>query len=126
MPAESVGCVTPQVSAALPKCRSRASAIRYSSLSINGAHSAVARPKRGSSPYNRNFLSLDKEEGIVRLNPRPDGLWMVTLNVSNQPAAGKNGPSGGGRRRPRRTPKGRQVDLEALEEVRAPLRDPPR
>jgi NADH:ubiquinone oxidoreductase subunit F (NADH-binding)/NADH:ubiquinone oxidoreductase subunit E len=48
---------------------------------------------------------------------------MVTLNVSNRPAAGKNGTSGGGRRRPRRTPKGRQVELEALEEVRALLVD---
>ncbi len=72
--------------------------------------------------YNRNFLSLDKEEGIVRLSPRPDGLWMVTLNVSNRPA-GKNGASGEGRRRPRRTPKGRQVDPQALEEVRALLVD---
>ena len=33
-PAESVGWVTPHCSAARPKCRSRASAIRYSSLSI--------------------------------------------------------------------------------------------
>src|SRR5216684_1838150 len=73
--------------------------------------------------HNRNFLSLDKEEGVVRLNPRPDGLWMVTLNVSNQPAPGKNGASGGGRRRPRRTPKGRQVEPQALEEVRALLVD---
>jgi formate dehydrogenase beta subunit len=48
---------------------------------------------------------------------------MVTLNVSNRPAGGKNGTSGGGRRRPRRTPKGRQVELEALEEVRALLVD---
>jgi hypothetical protein len=32
MPAEKVGCVTPQVSAARLKFRSRASAIRYSSL----------------------------------------------------------------------------------------------
>jgi NADH:ubiquinone oxidoreductase subunit F (NADH-binding)/NADH:ubiquinone oxidoreductase subunit E len=74
-------------------------------------------------PYNRNFLSLDKEEGVVRLSPRPDGLWMVTLNVSNGPAAGKNGASGGGRRRPRRTLKGRQVEPQALEEVRALLVD---
>ncbi len=74
-------------------------------------------------PYNRNFLSLDKEEGVVRLSPRPDGLWMATLNVSNRPAAGKNGASGGGRRRPRRTLKGRQVDPQALEEVRALLVD---
>src|SRR5436190_22411864 len=48
---------------------------------------------------------------------------MVTLNVSNRPAAGKNGTSGEGRRRPRRTPKGRQVDPQALEEVRALLVD---
>ncbi|MBN8921293.1 MAG: hypothetical protein J0H62_11695, partial [Rhizobiales bacterium] len=31
-----------------------------------------------------------------------------------------------GRRRPRKTPKGRQVDLQALEEVRALLGDRPR
>lgn len=48
---------------------------------------------------------------------------MATLNVSNRPAAGEKGPSGGGRRRPRRTPKGRQVDPQALEEVRALLVD---
>src|SRR6202790_2107951 len=48
---------------------------------------------------------------------------MVTLNVSNRPLTGKNGASGGARRRPRRTPKGRQVDPQALEEVRALLVD---
>src|SRR5271167_4624682 len=51
---------------------------------------------------------------------------MVTLNVSNRPAAGKNGASGGGRRRPARTPKGRQVDPQAREEVLALLTDRPR
>jgi formate dehydrogenase beta subunit len=48
---------------------------------------------------------------------------MVTLNVSNRALTGKNGASGGGHRRPRRTLKGRQVDPQALEEVRALLVD---
>ncbi len=45
------------------------------------------------------------------------------MNMQMPPAAGANGT---GRRRPPRTPKGRQVDLQALEEVRALLTDRPR
>ena len=43
MPADSVGCVTPQASAARPKCRSRASARRNSSLSINAVEISALR-----------------------------------------------------------------------------------
>jgi formate dehydrogenase len=47
------------------------------------------------------------------------------MNMQSKPPT--NGGRGtGGRRRPPRTPKGRQVDLEALEEVRALLTDRPR
>src|SRR5512144_661789 len=46
------------------------------------------------------------------------------MNIQNPPRAGTNGT--GGRRRPPRTPKGRQVDPQALEEVRALLTDRPR
>jgi formate dehydrogenase len=45
------------------------------------------------------------------------------MNIQNQPATGANGR---GRRRPPRTPKGRQVDPQALDEVRALLTDRPR
>jgi formate dehydrogenase len=45
------------------------------------------------------------------------------MNIQNQPPAGANGK---GRRRPPRTPKGRQVDPQALEEVRSLLTDRPR
>jgi formate dehydrogenase len=48
------------------------------------------------------------------------------MSVSEQPGAAAAGPAKGGRRRPPRTPKGRQVDLQALEEVRALLIDQPR
>ncbi|HET7910548.1 MAG TPA: NAD(P)H-dependent oxidoreductase subunit E, partial [Pseudolabrys sp.] len=45
------------------------------------------------------------------------------MNIQNQPATAANGK---GRRRPPRTPKGRQVDPQALEEIRALLTDRPR
>jgi NADH:ubiquinone oxidoreductase subunit F (NADH-binding)/NADH:ubiquinone oxidoreductase subunit E len=45
------------------------------------------------------------------------------MNMQNPPRSGANGA---GRRRPPRTPKGRQVDLQALEEVRGLLTDRPR
>jgi NADH:ubiquinone oxidoreductase subunit F (NADH-binding)/NADH:ubiquinone oxidoreductase subunit E len=45
------------------------------------------------------------------------------MNMQNPPRSGANGT---GRRRPPRTPKGRQVDLQALEEVRGLLTDRPR
>jgi formate dehydrogenase len=47
------------------------------------------------------------------------------LNIQAKPPT-SGGRGTGGRRRPPRTPKGRQVDLEALEEVRALLTDRPR
>src|SRR5690349_21896683 len=43
------------------------------------------------------------------------------MNIQNPPRAGTNGT--GGRRRPPRTPKGRQVDPQALEEIRTLLTD---
>ena len=46
------------------------------------------------------------------------------MNMQNPPRAGANGT--GGRRRPPRTPKGRQVDPQALEEICALLTDRPR
>ena len=46
------------------------------------------------------------------------------MNMQNPPRAGANGT--GGRRRPPRTPKGRQVDPQALDEIRALLTDRPR
>src|SRR6188508_3015816 len=46
------------------------------------------------------------------------------MNIQNPPRAGTNGT--GGRRRPPRTPKGRQVDPQALVEIRSLLTDRPR
>src|SRR5512136_942666 len=46
------------------------------------------------------------------------------MNTQNPPRSGANGT--GGRRRSPRTPKGRQVEPQALEEVRALLTDRPR
>ncbi|HXZ22351.1 MAG TPA: NAD(P)H-dependent oxidoreductase subunit E [Pseudolabrys sp.] len=46
------------------------------------------------------------------------------MNIQNQPRSGPNGTDG--RRRPPRTPKGRQVDPQAVSEVRALLTDRPR
>jgi formate dehydrogenase beta subunit len=46
------------------------------------------------------------------------------MNIQNPPRSGPNGA--GGRRRPPRTPKGRQVDPQALDDVRALLTDRPR
>jgi formate dehydrogenase len=46
------------------------------------------------------------------------------MTIQSIPSAGPQ--KKGGRRRPNRTPKGRQVDLDALEEVRALLLDRPR
>src|SRR6188472_2960830 len=46
------------------------------------------------------------------------------MNIQNPPRAGTNGT--GGRRRSPRTPKGRQVDPQALDEIQALLTDRPR
>ena len=46
------------------------------------------------------------------------------MNAPVKPAAGGNGA--GRKRRPGKTPKGRQIDLAALDEVRALLGDRPR
>src|SRR6478752_2393733 len=46
------------------------------------------------------------------------------MNIQNPPRTGPNGT--GGRRRPARTPKGRQVDPQALEEIGGLLTDRPR
>jgi formate dehydrogenase beta subunit len=45
------------------------------------------------------------------------------MNVQNPPRAGGNGAEPRGRKKPRRTPKGRQLDPAALDEVRALLGD---
>src|SRR5689334_2420606 len=43
------------------------------------------------------------------------------MNMRVPPPTGGNGPAPEGRRRPRRTPKGRQIDPQALSEVQALL-----
>ena len=66
MPAESVGWVTPQDSAARPKCRSRASAIRYSSLSSMGDQIHKRSENATIISSIENFNRGIREEGIVR------------------------------------------------------------
>src|SRR5262249_45069447 len=63
-------------------------------------------PITGLSPHWNSFKSSREGE---------------EMNIQNQPRSGANG-----RRRPPRTPKGRQVDPQALEELRALLTDRPR
>src|SRR5215472_10692644 len=48
------------------------------------------------------------------------------MSITEQFSSAKGGPKREGRRRPPRTPKGRQVDPQALVEVRALLTDRPR
>ena len=48
------------------------------------------------------------------------------MNIQTPPRSGGKGNGAGGRRRPPRTPKGRQVDPAALDDVRALLTDRPR
>ncbi len=48
------------------------------------------------------------------------------MNVQIPPRSGGNGANPGGRRQPPRTPKGRQVDPQALDQVRALLGERPR
>src|SRR5215467_6073213 len=62
-PAESVGWVTPQASAARPKCRSRASARRNSSLSIKAVVPATRRLR--SRTVDRKHQSIDGNWGLV-------------------------------------------------------------
>src|SRR3954469_12745914 len=45
------------------------------------------------------------------------------MNIQNKPPISGNNEGAAGRRRPRHTPKGRQVDPAALEEVRSLLTD---
>src|SRR4051812_21067633 len=58
----------------------------------------------------------------------PNGLFPARRMFMSAPVTNVEAPdiARKGRRRPPRTPKGRQVDLQALEEVRALLTDRPR
>src|SRR5258707_11293937 len=116
-PADSVGWVTPQASAARPKCRSRAKARRNSSLSIK----VVAPAERRLRPrtVDRRSQSIDGNWGLV-FNQRHAFFWLE--KDSNMDA--RTDDRGLGRRnRPRKTPKGRQVEPQALAQVRALLGD---
>src|SRR5260221_148317 len=116
-PADSVGWVPPQASAARPKCRSRAKARRNSSLSIK----VVAPAERRLRPrtVDRRSQSIDGNWGLV-FNQRHAFFWLE--KDSNMDA--RTDDRGLGRRnRPRKTPKGRQVEPQALAQVRALLGD---
>src|SRR3954471_15617931 len=129
IPADSVGWVTPQASAAWPKCRSRASARRKSSLSINvlALELACGRGPTIASD-DREFQSIDRTCGIVF--DQPVEVYSKQKKVQgfqmNAPVKPPEMGNGSGRKRPRRTPKGRQLDIQALDEVRALLGERPR
>ena len=108
MPAESVGCVTPQASAARPKCRSRARAMRYSSLSIirplgtlpqsiprREFHRPQARPSVGA--VRRAFGAVRHERHRRRIPfarpDRPRGLLPPNSKVFNR-SCGQSVPHG--------------------------------
>src|SRR5260221_6066122 len=116
-PADSVGWVTPQASAARPKCRSRAKARRNSSLSIK----VVAPAERRLRPrtVDRRSQSIDGNWGLV-FNQRHAFFW---LEKDSNMQAGTDDRGLGRRNRPRKTPKGRQVEPQALAQVRALLGD---
>src|SRR5262252_9120835 len=115
-PADSVGWVTPQASAARPKCRSRASARRNSSLSIKAVVPATRRLR--SRTVDRKPQSIDGNWGLV-FNQRHAFFWLE--KDSNMDARTDDRGGLGRRNRPRKTPKGRQVEPQALAQVRALL-----
>ena len=71
---------------------------------------------------DRNIQSLDLELGIVLNKQR---LQLSSMSITSELDRGQPKP-GSGRRRPPRTPKGRQVDLLALEDIRGLLGNRPR
>src|SRR5258705_631502 len=76
------------------------------------------------NPIDRNFQSWYCNQGIVRCRPDPNGTVTMEPNSNKDHSSrGDKGAANGASRRPRRTPKGRQVDPHALMEVRALLGD---
>ncbi len=75
-----------------------------------------ARERAQGQAQVQDRVRRGSEEGHVRAYEREGGL----MNAVEQQ------PKTGGRRRPPRTPKGRQIDPAALDEVRALLTDRPR
>src|ERR1700674_327588 len=67
---------------------------------------------------------MDKGKAIVPVDRRPQWSAMATAGTTDSAEVRRPPPSG--TRRPRRTPKGRQVDPQALGEVRALLGERPR
>src|ERR1700674_726103 len=67
---------------------------------------------------------MDKGKAIVPVDRRPQWSAMATAGTIDSAEVRRPPPSGN--RRPRRTPKGRQVDPQALGEVRALLGERPR
>src|SRR3989441_3797682 len=117
-PEDSVGCVTPQASAARPKCRSRASARRNSSLSIKAV--ALAGGRVRSRAFDRKLQSINGNWGLV-FNQRH--AFFSSREGFQMDARTEDRGGLGRRNRPRKTPKGRQVEPQALAEVRALLGD---
>src|ERR1051325_8547070 len=83
--------------------------------------------RRNHSPHDRSFLSIHVPDGIVgQLGSVQFCGRRKTMNIQNPPPRlGGNGAGPRGRKA-RRTPKGRQVDPQALAEVQALLTDRPR
>src|SRR5262249_13299254 len=69
---------------------------------------------------DRDFQSHHCNPGIVRQGVGPP-FWGIRSEMNSRIATQESGRAASGRRRPPKTPKGRQVDPKALEEVRALL-----
>ena len=128
-PADSVGWVTPQASAARPKCRSRAKRKEKFELVDQ-----CVRPLRsgvvGSYDYDRTIENLNQSmaiEGLFLINQFslvPDRkLKVFQMNAPVVPPKAAMEPAANAAPQ---TPKGRQIDPAALDEVRALLGDRPR
>src|SRR4051812_6135680 len=70
-----------------------------------------------------SFYHTIPHSGLFAVWNRSKPARRGNMNIQNKPPTSSNNEAATGRRRPRRTPKGRQVDPVALEEVRSLLTD---
>ena len=113
MPAESVGWLTPQASAAWPKCRSRASAMMNSSLSI------MPPCQRGPTPHHRNKTGRSAIARPASFYAAPVSLRQ-RVNALHGPSSWRENPDG--RTCRRRSPSETRASNPDLRFHRAPRR----
>src|SRR5215216_1641627 len=117
-----------------PRSRSRCSARSTNGLAARGCFKPSGRvvPAVAKRRAGTHSAACRVRGSRIGLSGRPGRLanW-ADMNLHHQSAKPNGAPSprsvhpGSGRRKTRDTPKGRQVDPQALEEVRALLRDRP-